>query len=94
MGSVILAKSEFFGSISEIRRDVFGSRKKKQGFFWVAKNGLRDFLGYAKKSSDFFGSTNSEVVIFLGLKYEPLLDPPPPPPPLLKFVSEWPLGLM
>ena len=29
-----------------------------------------------KKSSDFLGKTNSEVVIFLGMKYEPLSDPP------------------
>ena len=29
-----------------------------------------------KKSSDFFGWTNSEVVIFLGIKYKPLSDPP------------------
>ena len=46
------------------------------GFFWVAKKGVRDFLGYAKKTGDFFGQTNSEVVIFLGIKYEPLSDPP------------------
>ena len=35
-----------------------------------------------KKSSDCFGKTNFEVVIFLGIKYEPLSDPPS-----LKFVS-------
>ena len=40
------------------------------------KKGLRDFFGYAKKSSDLFGETNSEVVIFLGIKYEPLSDLP------------------
>ena len=33
----------------------FGSRRKIEGFFWVAKKGIRDFLGYDKK-----------VVIFLG----------------------------
>ena len=33
----------------------FWVTKKNRDFFWVAKNGLRDFLGYAKK-----------VVIFLG----------------------------
>ena len=41
-------------------------------FFWVAKKGLRDFFAYAKKSSDILGKTNSEVVIFWGMKYEPL----------------------
>ena len=51
-----------------------------EGFFGVAKKELRDFLGYVKKSSDFFGLTNSEVVIFLGKKYEPLSDAPIPPP--------------
>ena len=36
------------------------------GFFWVhAKNVRRDF-----------GQTNSEIGIFWGIKYEPLLDPP------------------
>ena len=63
--------------------------KKKQGFFRVAKKGLRDFFGCVKKSSDFFGKTNSEVVIFLGIKYEPLSDPPPPSPSL-EFVSGGP----
>ena len=33
----------------------FGSHKKPEGFFEVAKKGLRNFFGYAKK-----------VVIFLG----------------------------
>ena len=33
----------------------FGSRKETEGFFGVAKKGLRDFFGYAKKSSDFLG---------------------------------------
>ena len=33
----------------------FGVAKKTEGFFWIAKKGLRDFLGFAKK-----------VVIFLG----------------------------
>ena len=57
----------------------FGVAKITEGFFWVAKKGLRDIFAYAKKSNDFFGQTNSEVVIFLGIKYEPLLEPPPPP---------------
>ena len=52
----------------------FGLRKRTKGFFWVCK-----------KSSDFFGWTNSEVVISLGIKYEPLSDPPPP---VIK-VCEW-----
>ena len=38
--------------------------------------------GMLKKGSDCFGLTNSEVVIFLGIKYEPLSDPPS-----LKIVS-------
>ena len=48
--------------------DFFGLRKKIDGFFWVAKKGLRDFFGYVKKSSDFFGWTNAEVVIFFWYK--------------------------
>ena len=72
--------------VCERPQDFFGLQEKTEGFFWVAKKGLRDFLGYAKKSSDFFGQTNSEVVIFWGIKYEPLSDPtPPPPPPSVKF---------
>ena len=54
-----------------------GCEKKTEGSFWVAKKGRRDIFGYAKKSSGFLGQTNSEVVIFWGIKYEPLLDPPP-----------------
>ena len=55
----------------------FWVTKKTDAFFGVAKKELRDFLGYVTKSSDFFGKTNSEVVIFLGKKYEPLSTPPP-----------------
>ena len=51
-------------------------KSKTEGFFGSAKKGPRDFFGYAKKSSDFFKRTNSEVLIFLGIKYEPLSDPP------------------
>ena len=40
-----------------------------------------------KKVMIFFGETNSEVVIFLGIKYEPLLGPHPP-----QFVSGAPGG--
>ena len=36
-------------------RDFFGSQKITEGFFWVAKKGLKNFFGYAKESSDFFG---------------------------------------
>ena len=36
-----------FGSIRDAR--IFLGRKKNtEGFFWVAKKGLRDFFGYAK----------------------------------------------
>ena len=34
---------------------IFFVAKTKEGFFWVAKKGLRDSFGYAKKSSDFLG---------------------------------------
>ena len=51
-GSKILAKSDFLGSMKDA--GIFLGREKKQGYFWVAKKGLRDFFGYAKKSSDFF----------------------------------------
>ena len=53
-GSDILAKSDFFGSMKDA--GVFWGREiKTEGFFVVAKKGLRDFFGYAKKGSDFFG---------------------------------------
>ena len=75
-GSKVLAKSYFLGLMKHA--EIFlGHEKKQRDFFWVAKQGLRFFFGYAKKSSDFFGQTNSEVVNFLGIKYEPLSDPPP-----------------
>ena len=41
--SEILAKSDFFW-VYERRWDFFGSRRKTEGFFWVAKKGLRDFF--------------------------------------------------
>ena len=45
--------SGFFGSMKDAR--IFlGRQKKIEGFFGVAKKGLRYFLGYAKKSTDFF----------------------------------------
>ena len=34
---------------------IFLGLEKKQGFFWVAKKGLRDIFGYVKKGSDFLG---------------------------------------
>ena len=53
LGSEILAR-DLFGSMKDA--GIFlGHEKKTEGFFLVAKKGLRDFLGYAKKSSDFFG---------------------------------------
>ena len=55
-GSEILAQSDFLGSMKDA--GIFLGRrkkKKKEGFFWVAKKGPRDFFGYAKKSSDFLG---------------------------------------
>ena len=47
-GSEILAKSIFLGS----RKDAgsfMGREKKAEGFFWLAKIGLREFFRYAKK---------------------------------------------
>ena len=31
--------------VCERRQDFFGLQEKTEGFFWVAKKGLRDFLG-------------------------------------------------
>ena len=58
---------------------------KDTGIFLGCKEKQRDFFGMLKKSSDFFGKTNSEVVIFLGIKNEPLSYPPPP---VIK-ICEW-----
>ena len=55
-------------------------------FFGLWKKGQGIFLGMLKKVAIFFGQTNFEVVIFLGIKYEPLSDPPPPP--VIK-ICEW-----
>ena len=42
--------------VYERYRDFFGSQRKTEELFWVAKKGLRNIIfGYAKKSSDFFG---------------------------------------
>ena len=47
-GSEILAKSDFFGSMNDA--GIFlGHDKKTEGFFWVAKKGLRDFFGVCLK---------------------------------------------
>ena len=48
LGSEILAKGDFFGSMKDTRI-FWGHEKKTEGFFWVAKKGQRDFFGYAKK---------------------------------------------
>ena len=58
-------------------------KKKTERIFWVVVKGLRDFFGYAKKVVIFWADKiNSEVVIFLGIKYGHLSDPP-----LLKFMD-------
>ena len=68
---------------------IFLGREKNRGNFWRCKKGLREFWGYAKKVVIFLGrQNNSEVVIFLSIKYEPLSDPPPSPTPVIK-ICEW-----
>ena len=63
--------------VYERRRDFFGSRKKTEGFLWVAKKRTKGlFWGMQKKVVIFLGRQIPEVVIFLGIKYEPLSDPP------------------
>ena len=47
VGSEILAQSDFLGSMKHAK--IFWVTKKTEGFFGVAKQGLRDFFGYAKK---------------------------------------------
>ena len=49
-----MVKSNFLGSMKDAGM-FLGIEKKKQGFFWVAKKGLRDFFGYAKKVVIFGG---------------------------------------
>ena len=57
LGSEILAKSDFFGSIKDAR--IFlGCKKKTEDFLGVVEKALREFLGYAKKSNDFFRVDN------------------------------------
>ena len=59
--------------------------QKIRGIFWGCKKRIKGFFGggYAKKSCDFFAWTNSEVVTFLGIKYEALSDP------YVIKISEW-----
>ena len=54
LGSEILAKSEFFGSMKDVG-NFLSLEKEIEGIFWVSEKGLRDSFGHAKKSSDFFG---------------------------------------
>ena len=77
--SEILAQSDFLGQY-ERHRNFLGSRKRNSGIF----GGLckKDFFGACSKIVIFFWV---EVVIFLGINYEPLLDPPPPPPSVIKI---------
>ena len=80
-----MVKNDFLW-VYERCRGFLGCKKKTTR---VAIKELRDCFGYAKKVVIFLGRQNSEVVIFLGIKYEPLLDPPPPlPPPIIK-ICEW-----
>ena len=60
--------------VYERHRNFLGSRKRNSGIF----GGLckKDFFGACSKIVILFWV---EVVIFLGINYEPLLDPPPPP---------------
>ena len=71
-----MAHSEFFGSMKHT--GIFLGHKKNRGIF----------LGCETRTKGFFGVCQKKVVIFLGIKYEPLLDLPPPPPPIIK-VCEW-----
>ena len=43
-GSEILAKSDFFGSMKDPGRFLGREKKTTEGYFWVAKKGLRDFV--------------------------------------------------
>ena len=54
LGSEILAKSDFFW-VYEGHWDFFGSQKKTEGFFGVARKGLRGFWGVLKNVVIFFG---------------------------------------
>ena len=88
-GRMILLSLKFWPKVIfwvyERRWDFFWLRKKQSDFWGLRKKVLRDFFGYAKNSSDFIWQTNSEVVISLGIKYEPLSDPPT----LVVKICEW-----
>ena len=88
LGLKFWPKGDFLG-LWKTAEIFLGREKKTEGSFWVAKKGQRDIFGYAKKSSGFLGQTNSEVVIFWGIKYEPLLDPPPPPVIKIGKLGPW-----
>ena len=90
--SEMLTKNDFLGLWKT--PGFFWVARKTNGYFGVAKKGLRDFWGYAKKSSNFNWQTNSEVVISLGIKYKPLSDPPSPPPSLNCEWGPWELSLL
>ena len=88
-GRMILLSLKFWPKVIfwvyERRWDFFWLRKKQSDFWGLRKKVLRDFFGYAKNGSDFIWQTNSEVVISLGIKYEPLSDPPT----LVVKICEW-----
>ena len=48
-----MAKSDILGSMKDA--GIFWGHDKKEGFFWVAKKGLRDFFG---------GGMLEKVVVF------------------------------
>ena len=53
LGLKFWPKVIFFGSMKDA--GIFmGREKKTEGFFGIAKKGLREFFGYAKKSSAFW----------------------------------------
>ena len=82
-----MAESDFLGSVKGAR--ILGGFEKNRGIFGGCKKRTMGFFGVpvCLKSRDFWRWTNSEVVIFFGIKYEPLSDPPS-----LKFVSGAPKG--
>ena len=48
-GSEIFAQSDIFGSMKDTGNFLGRKKIQTEGFFWVAKKGLRDFFGCAKK---------------------------------------------
>ena len=59
--------------------DFLGLQNKDQGIF----------LDMPKKVAIFLGRQILVVVIFLGIKYEPLSEPPPPHPKKKNIICEW-----